>query len=436
MERHDAVEIFSSAVSSVHPAQLLPKHLSLNGDILSIAGQSIPLSGIRNIYVIGAGKAAAAMAIETEKILGNHISAGLVVTKYHHTLPCRRIKIMEAAHPVPDANGVNAVEKTLQLLHEVGTNDVIICLISGGASALWCDLPEGISLHDLQLTFDLLLKSGAAIDEMNIVRKHLSAIKGGQLLRHCRGARVFTLVISDVPGDRLDVIASGPTVADPSTFDDVHGILDKFDLLAKLPTSILTYMDSGKNGTISETPKPGDSLFLHTVNIIVGSNAFALRSAAEKARTLGYQVHAISRLIIGDAETEAKQFVDVISHYRGPKPVCILQGGESTVRVTGRGKGGRNQHFALCVLREMQSRKLAMDITVVSGGTDGSDGPTDATGAIADQKTLLNAETLGLDINEYIEQNDAYHFFMQTDGLIITGPTQTNVMDIIVAVIK
>ena len=435
MVRHDAVEIFFAAVSSVQPAQLLAKHLLVQDDSLLIGGTSIPKTEINNIYVIGAGKAVAAMAVETEKILGRYITDGLVVTKYHHSLPCKKIIVIEAAHPVPDENGIAAVEKTKQLLQKVGKNDIVICLISGGASALWCDLPEGISLQDMQVISNALLKSGASIEEMNAVRKHFSTIKGGQLINHCNGARVFSFMISDVPGDKPEVIASGPTVADPSSFEDAKKVFEKYNLSSILPKAILTYMDKGISGTIAETPKPGDPIFNNTFNKIIGTNTIALNAAAQKATTMGYHVHAITNIVTGDTEEEAKKLVEFAMQFDGPFPACIIQGGETTIKVTGTGKGGRNQHFVLSALKEIKNSKSSANISILSGGTDGSDGPTDATGAIADRDTLVKAEQSNLPIDKYLENNDAYNFFNKTDGLLITGPTQTNVMDIMIAII-
>ena len=436
MERNDAIEIFTSAVTSVHPAQLLPSFFAVKEGSIYIGQQQFPLSSIQHIYIIGAGKAAAAMAEATERILGDYITEGLVTTKYHHTLPCKRIKIIEAAHPVPDENGVEAVRKTMKVLEKAGKDDIVICLISGGASALWCDIPQGITLGEMQATFDALIRSGAAIDEINTVRKHLSQLKGGQLTSHCHGAKVFSLVVSDVPGDLMDVIASGPTVPDPSTYQDAFHILEKYNLLAILPQNILTHIDRGIKGIIAETPKPGDQLFINSYHKIIGNNVMALEAAAKKAKALGYHVHIIDHIITGDATSEAKKLMNFVLEYRGPKPSCILQGGETTVTVTGKGKGGRNQHFVLAALKEL--KKLPEDIifnniTVLSGGTDGTDGPTDAAGAVADLKTLSGVD---LSIDVYLDNHDAYHFFEKTGGLLMTGPTQTNVMDIMMVILQ
>jgi glycerate-2-kinase len=439
MEKQDAIDIFTAAVKSVQPAALLREWLAVNEDSITIGELSFSKSSIKNIYVIGAGKASAAMASETEKILGDYITEGLVTTKYHHALPCRRINIMEAAHPVPDENGVRAVSKTIQLLNKATEDDIIICLVSGGASALWCDLPEGITLKEMQTSFDILIKSGAAIDEVNTIRKHLSKLKGGQLIRHCHGAKVFSFIISDVPGDGMDVIASGPTVADPSSFHDAYAVLEKYNLLNLLPGSIRSHIEKGIHGIIEETPKTGDLIFANSYPKIIGNNAKALEAASKRAEALGYHVCIIYQLITGDAAAEAKKLMQFAFGYNGPKPVCILQGGETTVRVTGKGKGGRNQHFVLTALKELVSlpkENLFQNITILSGGTDGTDGPTDAAGAVVDLNTLKVILKEDLSIDAYLDNNDAYHFFEKSGSLLITGPTQTNVMDIMMVIIK
>ena len=436
--RQDALQIFNAAVTAVQPAQLLYAHLSFSGDALKISNHTLPLESFRNLYVIGAGKAAAAMAVVTEKIIGKYITEGIVVTKYGHALPCNRIKILEGAHPVPDEHCENAVKATVQLLQRATEHDIIICLISGGASALWCDVPEGITLEEIQTTFDKLIKSGASIQEINTVRKHLSSIKGGQLAKYCNGARLFSLIISDVPGDDVSVIASGPTIADETTFEDAYTVLIKYDLFQSLPWSIQAYINAGISGKIADTPKPGNPVFWNTVNTNIGSNAVALKAASAKARDLGYSTHINTTLIIGDVEEEAKKLIDSVMAYNSTKPACLLQGGETTVRVTGNGKGGRNQHFVLAALNFMDTTE---DITshnnvlILSGGTDGTDGPTDAAGAIGDASIIQSAKEKALFIQDYLHDHNAYNFFEQTGGLLITGATQTNVMDIMLAIV-
>lgn len=438
-EKKHALAIFQAAIEAVQPRQLLHAHISVDKDILNICEHSLALSPIRHIYVIGAGKAAAAMAVETEKIIGELITDGVVVTKYGHSLPSQKIKIIEAAHPVPDDNCVIAVDQTISLLKNAGPGDLVICLLSGGASALWCDLLPGITIGDMQTVFDLLIRSGAGIHEINTVRKHLSRIKGGQLLRYCGGAKLFSLIISDVPGDDISVIASGPTTADSSSFADVFRILNSYQLLEKMPAAVRIHLDKGLNGIIAETPKHGDELFRHTQNMIIGSNSIALNAAVKKAKALGYIVHLRNEIVTGDTVIEAKAFVSQLLEHKGKKPVCFLQGGETTIKVTGNGKGGRNQHFVLSALKEIKDNFInaaEKNFIILSGGTDGTDGPTDAAGAIADQGILTMLTNKNLSIEQSLDNHDAYHFFEQTNDLVKTGPTQTNVMDIMLGILN
>jgi glycerate-2-kinase len=438
MERDDILGIFQSAITAVHPSKLLANQISVGEDFISIADKKFLKANLPSIYVIGSGKASATMAVEVEKILGDMITDGIVTTKYHHALPSKKNQIREAGHPVPDEAGVNAVTATLELLKKTKSGDIVICLISGGASSLWCDVPAELSLKDIQFTFDKLLKSGADIKEMNTVRKHLSSIKGGQLIRYCNDANVFAFIISDVPGDDPEVIASGPTVANSTTFEDAYSILIKYNLVEALPEGIVTYLQKGMEGLITETPKPNDFIFSKATNKIIGTNRIALEAAAKKAIELGYHTHVVPEIITGSAETEAKKLVEFAIQYRGKKPSCIITGGETTVKVKANGKGGRNQHLALAALKELHDRKNETPnaITILSAGTDGTDGPTEAAGAIVDKEILKRSYQEKLSITDYLSNQDSYSFFQKTNGLIITGPTQTNVMDIMIVLIN
>jgi glycerate 2-kinase len=430
----DALAIFNAAVAAVQPAKLLPLYLSVADNEIIICNLTLPFNSFKNIYVIGAGKASAAMAVATEEIIGDYITDGLIITKYNHGLPCKKIQVVEGAHPVPDATCVIAVNETIQLLQHATKDDIVICLISGGASALWCDIPEDLTLNEVQATFNQLIKSGATIQEINAVRKHLSSVKGGQLIRYCNGAKVFALIISDVPGDDVSVIASGSTVGDYTTFKDAYNILFKYDLFHQLPNDIQKHIYNGLEGKIADTPKANDSLFRNTVNAIIGSNAMAIHAAANNARDLGYFVYLKDTVVTGDTEEEAKKLIHFALQNDVKKPFCIIQGGETTVRVTGSGKGGRNQHFVLSALQELSNHNNA-DMLILSGGTDGTDGPTDATGAMGDKETIYMALQRNVSISAYLQNFDAYHFFEQAGGLIKTGATQTNVMDIMLAIV-
>jgi hydroxypyruvate reductase len=437
--REDAILIFNATVAAVHPAQLMPAHLFIQDKHLHVFDQEFLLNELPNIYVIGAGKASAAMAKSVENILGDLITAGIVVTKYEHSLPLNKIVCIEAAHPVPDEQGVAATAVTLSLLRQVKENDIVFCLISGGASALWIDLLPGATLADLQHSFELLLRSGATIEELNTIRKHLSGIKGGQLLKHAPKANWFSFIISDVPGDDLSVIASGPTVPDSTVFEDVRRILEKYNLQHQLPEAIRQHIEQGLSGAIDETAKSGDPIFKQVINTIIGSNAIALKAAAAKAKEFGYHIASVNSSLTGDAATVGRELVCTARKDQGIKPACFLLGGETTVTVTGNGKGGRNQQMALSALLEMETnteQDFSNAISFLSAGTDGTDGPTDAAGAIADDQVLSIADEMKLDAQKYLDDNDAYHFFEQTGGLFITGATQTNVMDLVVMIVE
>jgi hydroxypyruvate reductase len=437
MSRQDAIQIFLAGVEAVKPRYFIPQYIRLKERSIAIAGQNFSLSGNNNLYVAAAGKAASAMALETEKILGNRISEGVVVTKYHHALPLRYCRTIEAGHPVPDNNSLLGGKEIMALFEKAGTEDIIILLISGGASALLADAPPGCSLEDIQQTSQLLLDCGAAIDEINTVRKHLSLIKGGQLIQYTK-ATVVTLILSDVPGDDLSVIASGLTVPDATTFKDAWQIIKKYRLPEKLPGAIRERLNSGAEGTIPDTPKPGNPVFIKVYNTLVATNKTALEAAAKKAQALGYSTTILLPALAGEAEVQAKKFIQYLRDNPYSPPSCFLWGGEPTVTIKGNGKGGRNQHFALSALCALKDDEWAKQnrVTILSGGTDGTDGPTDAAGAVTDASIFARMDELSIDPNTHLLHNDAYHFFQKTGGLIITGPTQTNVMDIVVGLVN
>jgi glycerate-2-kinase len=436
--RSDAVQIFTAAVRAVQPQHLLPSHMRWQGKNLQLGEQVFEAGSFDKLFVIGAGKASAAMAHEAELILGNHIHEGIVVTRHGHSFPLKTIRCIEAGHPVPDDMSVQAGRDIIRLLKTAGEKDIVIALISGGASALMVDCPPNVSLTDLQQVFNKLLQCGAAIQEMNTVRKHLSAgIKGGQLMRTAWPATVVSFILSDVIGDPLDSIASGPTVADNTTFTDAWNILHKYQLIDELPVSVIRWLQLGLNKQIDETPKAGDAIFNKSFNYLIGTNRIALEAAATAARQLHYTPVIVTDAMKGEAQDKAYELVQQVKNYQGPRPACLLLGGETTVTIRGNGKGGRNQEFALAALDAMEKTFTAEDMPVIlSAGTDGTDGPTDAAGAVADSAVMHMAKQQGLNPDTYLAANDSWHFFHQTAGHIITGPTQTNVMDIVVALLK
>jgi len=430
--REDAISIFNAAVKAVQPSWLMEQHIHLKDGVLQVCERSFILPSDRPIWVFGAGKAAAAMAVAIENILTGVPVRGLIITKYEHALPLQHIQLREAGHPLPDENGVLATQEMVAQLKSVQPGDVVLFLLSGGASALLADYPTDADLRQVQQVFELLLKSGADIHEMNVVRKHLSAVKGGQLARYADTNAWCSLILSDVIGDDLSIIGSGPTVADPSTFADAVVVLEKYDLINKLPVVIQTHLQKGLSGGIAETPKPGHQQLAHVHNFLIGSNHIALEAAQQQAIALGYTTQLLTSAATGPATDIATQLIATARQWEQEKPACLLMGGESTVAVTGGGLGGRNQHLVLAAgitLHDTQG------ITILSAGTDGSDGPTDAAGAVADYSTMQYAVQQGLHAADYLQQHDAYHFFEKAGGLIKTGPTQTNVMDIMLVLI-
>jgi glycerate 2-kinase len=436
--RNDALKIFSAAVRAVQPQFLLPRYMRWHNNQLQLGELLFDQQHINKLFIIGAGKASAGMAREAEMVLGNRIDAGVIVTKYEHAFKLKTIQCIEAGHPVPDENSLLAGRETIRLLKNAGEKDVVVALISGGASALLIDCPPGVLLPELQLVFNRLLQSGATIEEMNTVRKHLSAgIKGGQLLRTAAPATVISFILSDVIGDPLDIIASGPTVADRSTFADAWNIVRKYQLTEKLPVSIIRWLQLGLAKQIADTPKPGDPLFDKSHNYLIGTNRIALEAAAAMAKQLQYTPVIITDALMGEASDKARELVLQVQQYEGPRPACLLLGGETTVTINNPGKGGRNQEFVLAALIELQKtfpNGEGMPV-LLSAGTDGTDGPTDAAGAVVDPAVIKLASQRKLIAEDYLTQNDSYNFFHQAGGHVITGPTQTNVMDIIVVLI-
>jgi glycerate 2-kinase len=431
-----AEAIFLAGVRSVLPDKLIRIQMKLSGYLLTICREHYDLRNINHIYVIGSGKAAALMALETERILGNRISEGHVITKYGHSCKLQHIHLYEAAHPVPDENGVKATKIIIETALKATEKDLVICLISGGASALMTDTPTDISLDDLRLTNELLLKSGANIGETNTIRKHLSDIKGGQLARLIHPATCVSLILSDVVGDPVDIIASGPTAPDPSVFTEAFSIVKKYKLDKSLPETVTKRLLLGKAGVISETPDAFHPCFQTTRNCIIGSNKIALEACAQFAAQNGYSTHIITDSLQEDYTQVAGFIFETIASFlpnrKNDQPVCLLFGGEPTVKVKGSGLGGRNQHLALYLATKLENKP---GITILCAGTDGSDGPTNAAGAVVDFKTMETAKSKGIDAFHHLEQADSYHFFNRVGGQIMTGSTQTNVMDIMIAII-
>lgn len=427
-----AVAIFQAGLEAVAPGAAIKTFCQLIGDRLTVAGQGYELGQFEKIFVLGAGKAGAAMAEALEEILGKRVSAGIISVKYKHLAPLERIKIREAGHPVPDQNGLDGARAIYQLAESADEKTLVICLISGGGSALMPLPVAGVTLEDKQETTRVLLACGASIHEINAIRKHLSIIKGGGLAKAVYPATLITLILSDVVGDDLDSIASGPCVPDSKTFADCRAILAKYSIEDKIPLSVLRHIESGVAGTVTETPKAGQDFFKRTQNVIVANNFNALLKAKDKAEELGYNTLLLSSMLEGETRDVAANHIAIareirLHGYPLKSPACILSGGETTVRIQGTGKGGRSQEFALAASIKIAEMK---NITVLCAGTDGSDGPTDAAGAFADETTLQRAYSAGLDPQQYLNNNDSYNFFDRLGDLYKTGPTNTNVMDL------
>ena len=436
--RKHANQIFRHVLDILDPGQLVKEKVSIRDSTLIVEEREYNLNNYENIYVVGGGKASAPMAKAMEGLLGDKIDNGIIVVKYDHGLSLKKIETVEASHPIPDENGERGASDILRLLSGTGEKDLIICLISGGGSALLVQPHKGITLQDIQTASAELLACGATIDEINTVRKHLSSIKGGQLAKAAYPSTLITLMLSDVVGDPMDIIASGPTVPDESTFEDAYAIIQKYTLEEKIPNIVCGFLRSGKMGEIEETPKNGNKIFDNTQNVIVGSNKIALDAAEKRAKDLGYNTIVLSSLVEGESRDVAKFFAAIAKEVSRtgtpvPKPACIIAGGETTVTIRGKGKGGRNQEFTLSAAIEIEGFE---GVVILSAGTDGTDGPTDATGAIVDSNTCKDArKKFNLNAEEFLSRNDSYNFFKKTGDHIVTGPTMTNVMDIMISLI-
>ena len=430
--REHALQIFEAGLQAVDPVEAINRHIKLEKDLLSVGGKQFNLKDYDNVLVVGAGKAVAPMAKAVEDLLENRISDGVIVVKDEHGLPLKKVRICEASHPVPDRRGVQGTEEILSLVEKAGARDLVICLISGGGSALLIAPVQEISLEDKQNATKLLLASGATIHEFNTVRKHLSRAKGGRLAQMANPATITSLILSDVVGDDLDVIASGPTVPDSSTFKDAEQILKGYGIWDQLAASVRNHIEQGSSGQIEDTPKSDNAAFLKCSQVLVGTNLQALKAAGKAAERLGYRPLILSSKVEGEAREVAKFYTAIAkevleSAYPMEPPVCVLAGGETTVTLQGDGRGGRNQEFALASALAIEGLD---NVIVLSGGTDGTDGPTDAAGAIADGTTVARARESGLDPKDFLQRNDSYSFFQKLDDLVMTGPTRTNVMDL------
>jgi hydroxypyruvate reductase len=441
MEREKRREIVgavqTAALEAVEPGEAVRRAVQRDGEALFVGERRYDLNDYDRAWIVGGGKAGAPMAAALWDLLGDRVVGGSINVKYGHLLPpgqtCGPVAVVEAGHPTPDGAGQSGATRIVQIASELTTRDLVLVVISGGGSALM-PLPAGrLSLADKQAVTGALLRCGATIVEVNAVRKHLSALKGGQLARLAQPATVVTLILSDVVGNPLDVIASGPTVPDTSTFSDAWHVLEKHDLLGKVPPSVIARLRAGLDGQIPDTPKPGDPIFERVQTVVIGSNEIAAQMAVAKVEELGLKGMLLSTFIEGEAREVAKVFAGVgkgMARHGWPlsPPACLVAGGETTVTIRGQGKGGRNQELALAAALAIEGWD---DLCIVGLATDGTDGPTDAAGAVAWGDTVARARSQGLDAEAYLADNDSYHFWTALGEIIMTGPTNTNVNDLI-----
>ena len=435
--RSEALNLFHASLIPVNPYEAVRRFVRIDGNRLFLGQDDQPkteldLGEYENVFLVGGGKATAPMAKAMEDILGNRIHSGIINVKYGFTEKLSFTEMTEANHPLPDLNGVAGTKKILALLENAGDKDLVFSLISGGGSALLPHPAGRIKLEEKQAVTRNLLECGASINEINAVRKHISTSKGGQMARAAYPATTVNLMLSDVVGDKMDVIASGPFVPDTSTFKEAWQIFEKYRL-NDIPESIREHLERGIQKSIPETPKQGDPIFDRVYNIIIGSNILALEAAREEAEKVGYDSLILSSMIEGETRDIAKVHTAIAKEIlKSGRPIrppcCIISGGETTVTIRSDGLGGRNQEF--CLAAAIDIKDLPSRLVILSGGTDGNDGPTDAAGAIVDPLTIKRGKEAGMDAWKYLSNNDSYHFFEKLDDLLITGPTNTNVMDV------
>lgn len=425
--------ILASALNAVDPSLSVKRVMSRQGENLKIAGNIYNLTQYKRVLIAGFGKASEAMGEAAAEILGNYLSEGILITKGPPTQHLRGISVFEGAHPVPDQRSIDGAQKIVDLLSTTIVEDLVICLISGGGSALLTLPVSGIALDDIQEMTQIMLDCGATINQINCLRKHLSQVKGGQLARLTRAGQIATLILSDVIGDPLDVIASGPMVPDPTTYSDAINILEKLSIINDVPESIVNHLKIGQEGKIQDTPKSDNFNFDHVHNAIIGNNYQASSAAIKQAHKEGFSPILLTTSLQGEARTAGKILASIIKQVASTgepvsRPACIVVGGETTVTIRGQGLGGRNQELALAAVEDLSGIENVM---MVSLATDGDDGPTDAAGAVVTGETLVRARMLGQDPSKHLANNSSYRFFDVLGDLLKPGLTGTNVNDLV-----
>jgi glycerate 2-kinase len=429
-----ALESLETALKAVDPKTIVKNKLSLNGSFLQVEKHSFDINKFNHVYVVGGGKAAGPMAEALEEILGNNIDEGTVNVPHGSLYKTKIIKFHGASHPLPDEASVEGTKQILNVVEKASEDDLVICLISGGGSSLMSLPREGVSLKEKRELTNALLRCGATIREINSVRKHLSGFKGGWLAKKTYPATILNIILSDVVGDPLDTIASGPTVPDETTFAEAKTVLEKYELWQHLPLSIQKIIEEGKKDRIQETPKSQDNVFDKVYNLVIGNNRTASFATFQYLKSQELNTVLLTSTIEGEARCVGALLASIakeifVSDNPLPKPAAVIVGGETTVKVSGNGLGGRNQEVALAAAIQLQNN-LDCTVVVASLGTDGVDGPTDAAGAIVDVNTYARAVELGLKPEVFLAENDSHSFFSNLRDLIITGQTGTNVNDI------
>ena len=414
--------ILAAALDAVDPAAAVRRFARREEMSLFVEGQEYRLDKTGLVRILGLGKASPAMTHALAALLADRSPRGLLIPKQTPVQPVSGFRVQAGGHPVPDENSLRAGEQASQLVQGLGADDLLICLISGGGSALMAAPPEGVTLPDLRALTEALLACGARVDEINTLRRHLDLLKGGRLARLAAPARGISLILSDVVGNPLEAIASGPTAPDPSTRADALAILEKYNLRHGLPAGIIPALE-----TLPETPKPGEALFERVQNVIVGSNRLAAQAALAQAEAEGFHVLSLGNDWQGEARLVSQEFCAALTHAGLPRPFCLVAGGETTVTLRRQGRGGRNTEFALAAARPLAGRANLL----VSLATDGEDGPTDAAGAVMDGSTLERGQAAGLAPEACLEANDSYNYFDALGDLLRPGPTGTNVNDLV-----
>jgi glycerate 2-kinase len=434
----DICQVLAAAMNSADAEGAVRRKVILNVGQLIVEHKTYNLHGYKRIFVLGAGKAVVPMAKAIYDILGKNITSGVAITKDGYIYPThsrfeKQIEIITARHPIPDHRNLDASNEFIPILQNLRSDDLVICLISGGGSSLLLKPSHGVSLGNYQETTSLLLKSGATIDEMNTIRKHLDDFKGGNLAKQCFPATVICLILSDVVGDHLDMVASGPMVADPSTYQDAWSALERYHLLGKVPLAVRSHLEHGIRGKIPETVKPGDPILDNVQNCLIGNNAQCTHAAMLAAESSDFHTQLLTASLHGEASQAGKSLAEKVkSMLASPtsisRPFCLIAGGETTVTIHGNGIGGRNQELVLGAVKSISGDQ---PLIFISLATDGGDGPTDAAGAVSTNQTYSLGLSKGLDPSEYLQRNDSYHYFECLGDLIKTGPTLTNVNDLV-----